>query len=99
MEKKKNNVKLGGAIALVSHKSPKHALSTYRLMRAQQRRAATANFQNEMQEATRRHNKKLEVERITGILTSRQPGMLHNQQYLAHRRQALLGEIASSMLS
>ena len=92
MKKKKN-------IALVSHKSPKRVLSTYRLMRAQQRRAATANFQNEMQEATRRHNKKLEVERITGILTSTQPGMLHNQQYLAHRRQALLGEIASSMLS
>ena len=45
-------------------------------MRAQQRRAATANFQIETQEATRRHNKKLEVERITGILTSRQPGML-----------------------
>ena len=85
-------------LALVSHKSPKRVLSTYRLMRAQQRRAATANFQNEMQEATRRHNKKLEVERITGILTSRQPGMLHLQQYLAHRRQALLGEIASSML-
>ena len=86
-------------IALVSHQSPNHVLSTYRLMRAQQPRAATANFQNKIQEATRRHDKKLEVERITGILTPRQPGVFHNQQYLAHRRQALLGEIASSMLS
>ena len=40
-------------IALVSHKSPKHNLSTYQLMRAQQRRAALTNIQNEMPEAAR----------------------------------------------
>ena len=84
-------------IASASHKSPKHVLSTYRLMRAQQRRAVTANCQNKMQEATRRRDKKLEVERSTDILTSRQPGM--RQQYLQHRQQALLGEIAISVLS
>lgn len=75
----------------------KAALSVYRLMRAQQRRATTANFQNEMQEANRRHDKKVELSRL--VLHSRlQPGMVQNQQYIVHRRQALLAELANSML-
>ena len=67
------------------------AVSVYRLMKAQQRRAATANFQNEMAEANRCHNKKLELAQLDSVLFSRpQPGMVHNQQFMAHRRQALL---------
>ena len=74
-------------------------VSAYRLMKAQQRRAATVNFQNEMQEAHRRANKKLELMQLNSMLYRRpQPDMIHNQQYLAHRRQALLREIANGML-
>ena len=77
----------------------KAAVSVYRLMKAQQRRAATANFQNETAEANRRHNKKLELAQLDSVLFSRpQPGMIHNQQFMAHRRQALLAELANSLL-
>ena len=74
-------------------------VSAYRLMKAQQRRAAAVNFQNEMQEAHRRANKKLELMQLNSMLYGRpQPGFVHNQQYLAHRKQALLQELANGML-
>ena len=71
-------------------------LSTYRLMKAQQRRAATVNFQNEMAEAHRRANKRLHLMQVNSMLYGRlSPGMRNS---LTYRKAALEREVANSLL-
>ena len=75
-------------------KSP--ALSTYRLMKAQMRRAATVNFQNDMQEAHRNANRKLQIKQVESMLYDRlTPGI---RSSLIYRKAALEREVANSLL-
>ena len=75
-------------------KSP--ALSTYRLMKAQMRRAATVNFQNDMPEAHRNANRKLQIKQVESMLYDRlSPGM---RSSLIYRKAALEREVANSLL-
>ncbi len=72
------------------------ALSVWEQIKKQRRHITVANFQNEMNEAHRRANKKLELMQAESLLYGRlQPGM---RDRLTYRKAQLEQELAKSML-
>ena len=75
-------------------KSP--ALSTYRPVKSQMRRAAMVNFQNDLQEAHRNANRKLQLMQVNSMPYDRlSPGMRNSLMY---RKGVLEREVANSLL-
>ena len=72
------------------------ALSVWRQIQKQRRHSTVANFQNEMNEAHRRANKKLELMQAESLLYGRlTPGM---RDRLTYRKSQLEHDLAKSML-